>query len=135
MAGRAMTPSPSPAVEATATPEPTSEPTATQEPTVAPVGDTIPSPAATATEESSVTTEGDDTDATYETCEEAEEAGLERVKGSKGDRKGFPSELVVGPRDGDGDGVVCENQPPRKKPIPFRWLVSLNCVVRQVFGV
>ncbi len=92
----------------TATPEPTSEPTATQDPTVAPAGDTIPSPTATATEEFSVTTESDETDGIYETCEEAEEAGLERVKGLKGDGKGFPRELVVGPRDGDGDGVVCE---------------------------
>jgi len=45
---------------------------------------------------------------TYDGCDAAEAAGLERVKGSKGDGKGFPRELVVGPRDGDSDGVVCE---------------------------
>ena len=44
----------------------------------------------------------------YDGCDAAEEAGVERVKGSKGDGEGFPRELVVGPRDGDGDGVVCE---------------------------
>ena len=96
------------AEDLTATPEPLPEPTPNQEPTIAPAGVTTPSPAATATEEPLVATEGDDTDGIYETCEEAEEAGLERVKGSKGDGKGFPRELVVGPRDGDGDGVVCE---------------------------
>ena len=47
-------------------------------------------------------------DAKFQTCEEAEAAGLERVKGSKGDGRGFPAELMDGPRDGDGDGVVCE---------------------------
>ncbi len=45
---------------------------------------------------------------TYSSCEEAEGAGLERIRGSKGDGRGFPKELVIGPRDGDGDGVVCE---------------------------
>ena len=44
----------------------------------------------------------------YDGCDAAEAAGLERVKGSKGDGKGFPREFVIGPRDGDGDGVVCE---------------------------
>ena len=47
-------------------------------------------------------------DAKFQTCEEAEAAGLERVKGSKGDGRGFPAEMMDGPRDGDSDGVVCE---------------------------
>ncbi len=45
---------------------------------------------------------------TYSSCPEADAAGLERVQGTKGPGRGFPVELVVGPRDGDGDGVVCE---------------------------
>lgn len=45
---------------------------------------------------------------TYDSCEDAEAAGLERVKGSKGEGRGFPIEFVKGPRDGDKDGVVCE---------------------------
>ena len=42
---------------------------------------------------------------TYESCEEAEAAGETRVMGSKGNGKGFPSEMVPSARDGDGDGV------------------------------
>ncbi len=44
----------------------------------------------------------------YGSCEEAENAGLERVQGSSGPGWGFPVEMVQGPRDGDKDGVVCE---------------------------
>ncbi len=44
----------------------------------------------------------------YASCEEAEAAGEERIKGSKGNRWGFPKALVPSARDGDGDGVVCE---------------------------
>ena len=46
--------------------------------------------------------------ATYASCEEAEAAGEERVLGSRGAGRGFPAELVPSARDGDGDGVVCE---------------------------
>ncbi len=88
----------------TATPEPTSEPTTSQEPTVTPVGDTAPSPTATA----AVSTDSDEIGATYETCEEAEAAGLEREPGTEGPGWGFPAEIVTGERDGDGDGYVCE---------------------------
>jgi len=44
----------------------------------------------------------------YGSCDAAEEAGLERQRGSIGDGRGFPAELVPSVRDGDGDGVVCE---------------------------
>ncbi len=47
----------------------------------------------------------------YASCEEAEEDGAERVKGSKGDGRGFPESSVPNVRDGDGDGVVCEVSP------------------------
>lgn len=43
----------------------------------------------------------------YSSCDEAIEAGEPRVKGEKGNGKGFLAELVDA-RDGDGDGVVCE---------------------------
>ena len=46
--------------------------------------------------------------AVYSSCEEASEAGEQRVQGSRGAGKGFPAELVPSARDGDGDGVVCE---------------------------
>ena len=39
-------------------------------------------------------------------CEEAAEAGEQRVQGSHGAGMGFPAELVPSARD--GDGVVCE---------------------------
>ena len=44
----------------------------------------------------------------YGSCEEAAEAGEERVQGSRGGGRGFPKAMVPSARDGDGDGVVCE---------------------------
>ena len=44
----------------------------------------------------------------YGSCEEAESAGEQRVRGSQGGGRGFPKGMVPGARDGDGDGVVCE---------------------------
>ena len=44
----------------------------------------------------------------YESCEEAEAAGEERIVGSKGDGRGFLQEVVPSKFDGDNDGVVCE---------------------------
>ena len=92
----------------TATPKPTSEPTATQEPTGTPVSDTTPSPTAMATEHLTVTTESEEEDANYESCEDAEGVGLPRFPGQKGPGWGFPKALVTGERDGDDDGYVCE---------------------------
>ena len=76
------TSSPTPTVEATPSPTPTIEPT--------------PSPSPTISE-------------SYESCAAAEEAGEPRIQGSSGSGRGFPIEKVPGARDGDGDGVVCEN--------------------------
>ena len=45
---------------------------------------------------------------TYESCDQAEQAGVERRRGSKGNGRGFPAHIVPSARDGDGDGVVCE---------------------------
>ena len=44
----------------------------------------------------------------YASCEEAEAAGVEREKGSAGEGWGFPKAVVPDARDGDYDGVVCE---------------------------
>ena len=44
----------------------------------------------------------------YSSCDEAEAASIERQVGSNGDGRGFPKEVVPSARDGDGDGVVCE---------------------------
>ena len=46
--------------------------------------------------------------AVYQSCDEASAAGAERVLGSKGNGRGFPQGMVPSDRDGDGDGVVCE---------------------------
>ena len=45
---------------------------------------------------------------TYASCDEGEDADEPRVRGSKGNGRGFPAEKVPSARDGDGDGVVCE---------------------------
>ena len=44
----------------------------------------------------------------YASCEDAEAAGEKRIKGSSGPGRGFPREMVPSVRDGDSDGVVCE---------------------------
>lgn len=44
----------------------------------------------------------------YASCDEAEEADEPRVRGSKGNGRGFAAAKVPSARDGDGDGVVCE---------------------------
>ena len=44
----------------------------------------------------------------YESCEDAAAAGEERVLGGQGGGRGFPAEMVPSARDGDGDGLVCE---------------------------
>ena len=44
----------------------------------------------------------------YGSCEEAAEAGVQRVQGSRGGGEGFHEEMVPSARDGDGDGIVCE---------------------------
>lgn len=46
--------------------------------------------------------------AAYASCEAATNAGEPRVQGAEGNGWGFPKSLVSGARDGDQDGVVCE---------------------------
>ncbi|MDE2993234.1 MAG: thermonuclease family protein [Chloroflexota bacterium] len=67
------------------------EVTAIQEPTVQPTTEPTPEP-----------------QPTFESCDAAEKAGVERVLGAKGTGRGFPAALVPSARDGDSDGVVCE---------------------------
>ncbi len=91
------------------TPEPPPKPTATQEPTVQPT--TEPTPRPTATQEPTVqpTAEPSPTRVlSFESCDAAEAAGVERQLGTKGPGRGFPAALVPSARDGDSDGVVCE---------------------------
>ncbi|MCY4475856.1 MAG: thermonuclease family protein [Chloroflexi bacterium] len=119
------TPSPEPTPTVTATVTPTSKPilgpstTATPTLTPSPTSTLTPEPTATATALPSPTptvtptaTSTPTATATplpiYRSCEEAEAAGLQRVQGSVGSGLGFPVERVRGPRDGDNDGVVCE---------------------------
>ena len=47
-------------------------------------------------------------EAAYGSCEEAAAAGERQLQGSRGSGQGFPAEMVPSARDGDGDGVVCE---------------------------
>lgn len=128
----------------TTTPEPTSEPTATRELTVAPAGDTTSSPTATATEEPTSTLEDDDADVTYETCEEAEAAGLKRQPGKEGPGWGFPVEIVTGERDGDGDGYVCEESgssstsakiedAPKSTPAPTPTRITIHSEAGEIY--
>ena len=44
----------------------------------------------------------------YGSCEEAESAGEHRFQGNQGGGLGYPKAMVPSARDGDGDGVVCE---------------------------
>ena len=53
---------------------------------------------------------------TYASCEAAEAAGEPRIQGSKGVGVGFPKLMVPSVRDGDGDGVVCEESPSSNTP-------------------
>ncbi len=84
---------------ATPTPKPVATPT------------TVPQPPATAAPE-------DESDGAYATCEEAEAAGEERVQGSSGSGRGFPQSMVPSARDGDDDGVVCEETVRSATPTP-----------------
>ena len=49
-----------------------------------------------------------DPGAVYASCEAAEAAGEPRIQGANGSGQGFPQAAVPSARDGDGDGVVCE---------------------------
>ena len=45
---------------------------------------------------------------TYSSCDAAQAGGEARVQGTKGPGRGFPKSVVPSARDGDGDGVLCE---------------------------
>ena len=95
------TPTPTPAPSPTPVPTPTPAPTPTPSPTPAP----SPTPTHTPTPTSAPSLTPTPT---YASCAAAEAAGEERVPGSVGDGWGYPKAMVPSARDGDGDGVVCE---------------------------
>ncbi len=94
-----VTPSPIPTATPTTTPTATPTATLTMTPTATPTA--LPQP-----------------EGVYASCDDAEAAGEERVKGSIGESWGFPAELVPSARDGDGDGVVCEVRRPSTSSLP-----------------
>ncbi len=108
-----------------AVPEPTAIP---QAPTANPPADEAFTSTLTTPPESTSSSEHTATPAptpsaggVYTSCEEAEEATEPRIQGSNGPGMGFPQALVPGARDGDDDGVVCEQSPagqPTSTPIP-----------------
>lgn len=59
-------------------------------------------------------------DATYDSCEEAQFAGERRTQGSVGTEVGFPVAMVPGAPNGDGDNRVCEVDPSQVTPVPTR---------------
>ena len=107
---------PSPIPTATPTTTPTATPTAT--PTMTPTATPTMTPTATPTMTPTATpTALPQPEGVYSSCDEAEAAGEDRIKGSIGESWGFPAELVPSARDGDGDGVVCEvRQPSTSSP-------------------
>ena len=91
-----LSPTPSPRPTFTPTPSPTPTPTPTPRPAPTPMPSPTPSVAPTPTP-------------TYDSCADAEAAGVARVQGSEGESRGYPKEIINNPpRDGDGDGIVCE---------------------------
>ena len=58
------------------------------------------------------------TEGVYDSCDEAEAAGEQRVQGSSGSGRGFPQSMVPSARDGDSDGVVCEEAARSATPTP-----------------
>ncbi len=75
-----------------------------------------PGPVATPASEASPAATG--TDGVYDSCDEAEAAGEERGQGSQGSGRGFPQSMVPNARDGDEDGVVCEETVQSTTPTP-----------------
>ena len=62
----------------------------------------------TATGEHQFEPEEESESSVYQSCEEAESAGEQRVQDSQGSGRGFPKATVPSARDWDGDGIVCE---------------------------
>ena len=77
-----------------------------------------PTPGPVATPTTEVPPADTGTEGVYESCDDAEAAGEERVQGSSGSGRGFPQSMVPSARDGDGDGVVCEETVRSATPTP-----------------
>ena len=72
---------------------------------VADATDVEPSPT---TQPTVTATEIDEIVGVFDSCDDAEAAGLQRIQGPEGGGWGFPQRVVPSARDGDKDGVVCE---------------------------
>ena len=46
-----------------------------------------------------------------------EDAGEERLHGSRGEGEGFPKAMIPNTKDVDGDDVVCEQQPKSQEKV------------------
>ena len=94
-----------------------------------------PRPVASPTLEAPPTSTG--AEGVYDSCDDAEAAGEQRVQGSNGNGHGFPQSMVPSARDGDSDGVVCEKyctEVPRLhrvlSPVP-RWKLRRPLLARR----
>ena len=67
-----------------------------------------PTPRPVASPTTATPRDSNGTESVYESCDDAEAAGEERVQGSSGSGRGFPQSMVPSARDGDSDGIVCE---------------------------
>ena len=124
-----------------AVPEPTAIP---QAPTASPPADEASTSTLITSQESTSSSEHTATPAptpsaggVYTSCEEAEEAGEPRIQGSNGPGMGFPQALVPGARDGDDDGVVCEQSPawqPTSTSIPSDGTTFASCQEAEAAG-
>ena len=94
----------------TNTPTPVAPPTATPVPMPTATNTSVPVPTATPMPmtTNTPTPVAPPTTKQYESCDAASDAGEPRVQGSSGSGRGFPGSMVPSARDGDGDGVVCE---------------------------
>ena len=104
------TATPVPVRMTTNTPTPVAPPTTTPVPMPTAANTSVPVPTATPMPmtTNTPTPVAPPTTKQYESCDAASDAGEPRVQGSSGSGRGFPGSMVPSARDGDGDGVVCE---------------------------
>ena len=117
---QALTPVPHLAV-VEATPIPASKSTDDQRTSTTPAASPAPSVSPGPASPDQTSAPPSTSEPVYASCGEAEAAGESRRQGTKGPGLGFRQELVPSARDGDKDGVVCEESPPAEStatPVP-----------------